>query len=102
MAPQVQEHLADVVGLCRRFNVRQLDLFGSAATEHFDPARSDIDLLIAFARSKDPEAAPPYFEVLAALEDLFGRKVDLVDIRAARNPYLINEALKHRVTLYAA
>src|ERR1700735_4649132 len=35
--------------LCRRFHVRRLDLFGSAATgQNFDPVRSDLDLLVSF------------------------------------------------------
>jgi hypothetical protein len=35
--------------LCRRFHVRRLDLFGSAATGHnFDPVRSDLDFLVSF------------------------------------------------------
>jgi hypothetical protein len=40
--------------------------------------------------------------LLGELEQLFGKKVDLVDIRAARNPYFIAEALRSRVRLYAA
>jgi hypothetical protein len=32
---------------------------------------------------------------------LFGGKVDLVDVRAHRNPYFMAEALRHREMLYA-
>src|SRR4051794_32889922 len=39
---------ARVAALCRRFNVRRLDLFGSAATGRFDPGHSDLDLLVEF------------------------------------------------------
>jgi uncharacterized protein len=61
--------------LCRRFHVRRLDLFGSAAGEDFDPARSDLDFLVEF----QPEALAfdIYFDLKEALEALFGRKVDL-------------------------
>ena len=34
--------------LCRQFHVRELVLFGSANTDEFDPATSDIDLLADF------------------------------------------------------
>ena len=34
--------------LCRRFGVRRLELFGSAATDAFDPSRSDLDFLVEF------------------------------------------------------
>ena len=37
------------------------------------------------------EHAGPYFGLLEELEDLFGRRVDLVEIGAVRNPYLRRE-----------
>jgi len=76
--------------LCRRFHVRRLDLFGSAARGgDFDPARSDLDFLVEFDRS-DPRAMAfgAYFDFKEALEELFGRSVDLVEASAVRNPYL--------------
>ena len=48
------------------------------------------------------DAADRYLGLLEALEDLFSRKIDLVDVAAARNPYFMAEALKYRVMLYAA
>jgi len=44
----IEANLAALRALCRRFHVRRLDLFGSAATGRFDPARSDLDFLIEF------------------------------------------------------
>ena len=40
---------ARIADLCRRFNVRRLDLFGSGLTGRFDPGHSDLDLLVEFA-----------------------------------------------------
>jgi uncharacterized protein len=57
---------------------------------------------VLFRRGGRLGAADRYLGLLNALEDLFGRKIDLVDVSAARNPYFIAEALKHRVKLYAA
>ena len=37
--------------VCRRFHVRRLDLFGSAARGDFDPQRSDVDFLVEFDRT---------------------------------------------------
>lgn len=34
-----------ISNLCRRFRVRRLELFGSAAGERFDEERSDFDFL---------------------------------------------------------
>jgi predicted nucleotidyltransferase len=78
-----------LAGLCRRFRVRRLDLFGSAATGRgFDAARSDLDLLVAFESLEPADYADAYFGLRAALETLAGRPVDLVTEAALENPYL--------------
>jgi predicted nucleotidyltransferase len=40
--------MAAVGELCRLYHVRRLDIFGSAVRADFDPARSDVDLLVTF------------------------------------------------------
>ena len=75
--------------LCRRFRVRRLDLFGSAATGRgFDPARSDLDFLVAFEPLPPVDYADAYFGLREALEALSGRPVDLVTEAALENPHL--------------
>ena len=102
MFEPLTEYRGQLAELCARFEVQQLELFGSAARGDFDPRTSDLDFLVLFRRQGKVSAADRYLGLLNALEDLFGRKVDLVDVSAARNPYFIAEALKHRVRLYAA
>jgi predicted nucleotidyltransferase len=75
--------------LCRRFHVRRLDLFGSAAGDDFDPTRSDLDFLVEFGpRAPDALSLKTLFGLKESLEALFGRSVDLVEPGAIRNPYL--------------
>jgi|SRR5271165_6193604 len=74
--------------LCRQFCVRRLALFGSAATGRFDPARSDADLLVEFEAMPPSAYAKAYFGLCAAMEELLGRRVDLVTEAALANPYL--------------
>lgn len=88
--------------LCSQHEVERLELFGSAARGDFDPKSSDLDFLVLFRKEGKLNAADRFLGLLAAMEDLFGRKIDLVDVSAARNPYFMAEALKHRVKLYAA
>jgi len=102
MLPIFQQHLPHIECLCRKYDVERLEAFGSVARADFDPAASDIDLLVLFRRGKSAEKTDRYFDLLEELETLFGRKVDLVDIAAAQNPYFVAEALRHRVRLYAA
>jgi uncharacterized protein len=49
MLPLIAERRSEITDICRRFGVRRLAVFGSAARgEDFDPARSDLDFLVKF------------------------------------------------------
>ena len=86
--------------LCRRFHVRQFDLFGSAADGRFDPARSDLDFLVAFEELPDAAYADAYFGLHEGLIALFGRAVDLVTEPALENPYLRRRIEARRQRLF--
>lgn len=89
--------------LCRKFRVRRLELFGSATDERFDPDSSDLDFLVEFEPDSPMGPFYQYFDFLAALEELFGRSVDLVERSAIRNPYFLQAVERgRRVLLYAA
>ena len=98
MVELVREKLPEVEALCRRFGVHQLQLFGSAYEGPFDPATSDIDLIVVMGTTDNAS----YFGLLDALEALFGRKVDLLEKQAIKNPYFIRAIRHNRETLYAA
>ena len=70
--------------------------------ERFDPAHSDVDFLVEFAPEAEPRLAELYLDLIAALRNLLGREVDLVMIRAIRNPYFRQVIDRSRRTLYAA
>ena len=48
---------------CRRFGVRRLEVFGSAARDDFDPAKSDFDFIISFADKTPGTYADRYFDL---------------------------------------
>jgi predicted nucleotidyltransferase len=103
MISLIERNRAIVEHLCRRYGVRRLELFGSAATEAFDPARSDLDFLVEFL--PEQQLGPwlrHYFEFQAELARLFGRPVDLVLSTAVRNRYFQRELERTRTVLYAA
>src|SRR4051812_34775237 len=102
MLKVIEHHRPAIAELCRRYEVRRLELFGSAARDEFDPSKSDLDFLVAFQPRGAMGAADRYLQLLMGLEELFGRKIDLVDVSAHRNPYFMAEALRHREMLYAA
>jgi predicted nucleotidyltransferase len=98
----VEARRPELIELCRRFKVRKLELCGSAVGDRFNPETSDLDSLIDFDSTPPAESARCYFGMLFALQDLFGRDVDLVEMAAIRNPYFLQSVAKDRVLLYAA
>ena len=101
-AAQIGSYKERVAEWCHQFHVRRLDVFGSSVTDAFDPARSDIDLLVEFESVRDGEYADVWFGLREALEALFERPVDLVTDSAVRNPYFRAELERTRRPLYAA
>jgi predicted nucleotidyltransferase len=98
----VEAKRAEVQALCRRFGVRRLDVFGSAVSESFDPAASDIDVLVEFEAGPDFDYVASYFGLKEGLEELLRRPVDLVTVTSIRNPFFRAEVMRTRETLYAA
>jgi predicted nucleotidyltransferase len=96
----VEANLPALTALCRSFGVRRLDLFGSAATGRFDPARSDLDFLVEFETMPPGGYAHAYFGLLEQLEALFQRKVDLLTLPSLKNPYLRKQILSERRLLF--
>src|SRR5438128_11985302 len=102
MIELIEQHRAELAELCRRFRVKTLELFGSAADGTWDADRSDLDFLVEFLPLEQEQLAPDYFGLLHGLEDLFQRKIDLVMPRAIRNPYFLRGVTESRQVVYAA
>jgi predicted nucleotidyltransferase len=103
MVGPIAKNLKAIKEFCVQYRVRRLELFGSAIDdENFDPEESDLDFLVEFQPLKPGEYADTYFGLLEALETLFNRHVDLVMVRAVKNPYFLEAINKSRKVLYAA
>lgn len=75
---RIPVHGRQISGLCRRYHVRRLALFGSVLRDDFHPD-SDVDVLVAF----EPEARIGFVtlsRMQRELSELFQRPVDLVPI----------------------
>jgi len=96
----VERNLPAIAELCRRFDVRRLDLFGSAATGRFDPVRSDLDFLVEFEEMPPGRYAKVCFGLREGLEQLFRRPIDLLTKSALVNPYLRRQIEAEKRTLY--
>ena len=78
--------------LKERFDVTGLALYGSFARNQATP-ESDVDILVRF---DGPATSRSYFGTQFYIEDLLGRRVDLVTDKALRpefRPFVEQEAL---------
>ncbi len=99
--PDIRAHLAELEALCRRFGVRRLEVFGSAAAGRLQPETSDLDFLVEFEPLTGAGYADRYFGLLESLEALFGRPVDLVVASAIKNPYFRESVERTKTVVYA-
>ena len=102
MIPRIEQHRHRIADLCRQYGVKRLELFGSAASGKFDSNRSDVDFFYEFDSAAAENLADRFFAFKERLESLLDCKVDLVSARHVTNPYFLEEANRHRQTLYAA
>ena len=105
MIAAIERNLDAISELCRRYGVARLEVFGSAATDEFDPGRSDVDFLIDYAPETDLGPwLKQYFALKQRLEALVERPVDIVmaDAPAMENAYFRREAEKTRKVIYDA
>lgn len=100
MIREVEQHRLALAELCRRYRVRKLQLFGSAATGAFSPTTSDLDFVAEFTDTQSTDYADRYFDFAESLERLFNRPVDLVTQRAIRNPYFRAEVERTAQVIY--
>jgi predicted nucleotidyltransferase len=100
MIGEVEQKNSDLVALCRRYRVRKLQLFGSAATGTYSPSTSDLDFVAVFADTQATDYADRYFDFAESLEHLFNRPVDVVTERAIRNPYFRAEVERTAQMIY--
>lgn len=92
-----------IAEFCRKWQIKELALFGSALSDEFRPD-SDVDLLVTF---QDPHRSfGPWMgelqEMEEELEKMFGRKVDFVEKRLVKNPFRRHHILTTRQVIYAA
>lgn len=98
--PRIPVPMDKVAAFCLKWGVREFGLFGSVLRDDFGP-HSDVDVLVVF---RDDSAVSlwdwgPMVEELGAI---FGRRVDLVEKPAIKNPFRRHAILSTHRVLYAA
>lgn len=77
----IELNIQRITELCRKYRVRKLYVFGSILTERFS-AESDVDFSVDFdsqeIEKEKLDWADLFFDFIHDLENLLGRKVDMV------------------------
>ena len=89
-----------IEAFCRAWGVREFALFGSVIRDDFR-SDSDIDVLVSL-RPDAPVSLWDWPLMVEELEQIFGRRVDLVEKEAIKNPYRRRAILGSHRVLYAA
>ena len=103
LASRIDVPMNAIEALCKRWQVEELALFGSALRDDFGP-ESDIDILIRFKTQRTPGLFG-VAEMEREFGDLFGRRVDLVTraaIETSRNYIRRKAILESAQVVYAA
>jgi uncharacterized protein len=80
MTHVLEGHRQELLDLCRKYRVRRLDVFGSAARGAFDEDSSDVDLLVEFDDMPHADRADAYLGFLTAVEAFLQRRIALVEV----------------------
>lgn len=97
---EIGKYAEQIKECCEQFEVRQLDIFGSGARSDFDDQRSDLDFLVTFEETTRIGYFNRYFGLLERLQELFSRRIDLVEEKAIENPYFKKVVAKERKLVF--
>jgi uncharacterized protein len=95
----IDSNIDKIRALCQKHKVARLFVFGSILTSNFE-ITSDIDLLVDFKGVDLYDYADNYFDLKTSLEKLLNRKIDLLEDKAIKNPYLRNSIDSSKIMIY--
>lgn len=95
----IKQNIDTLNKLCKQYHVAELYIFGSYAKNKVTDS-SDIDLLVKFSGVEPIDYFDNYFEFKEALEKLFSRYVDLVEVQTIKNPILKKSIDRDKKMIY--
>lgn len=104
MIPEIANNLDKIIEACKEFQLQSLYVAGSAARGKDFTKNSDIDFLYQMISGNDglPISEYDYFDVLFKLQEITGRKVDLISEKRIRNIYLLKSLQEDKIKIYEA
>ena len=96
----IKEKYSEFVDLCRSHSVDKVYAFGSSITDHFDPIKSDIDIVVKINIGDPADRGEALLSFWDKIEALFQRKVDLLTEDSIKNPYLKSNINRTKKLIY--
>ena len=93
----IENNIQKIIALCKRHKVNKLFVFGSILTNRFND-NSDVDLVVSFNKAEVSDYFD--FDFKYALEELFGREVDLLEEQTIKNQYLKKNVDATKILIY--
>lgn len=97
----LDKYKEDINKLCFQNKVKTLYVFGSVLSDKFSK-KSDIDLVVEIDANDPYDYADSYFNLKFALQDLFKRKVDLLENKAIKNQYIRQSIDQTKMLVYGS
>ena len=91
----------EISKLCLKNKVKTLYVFGSVLTNEFTK-KSDIDLVVDIDATDPFDYADNYFNLKFALQDLFQRRIDLLENKAIKNQYFKQSIEQSKMLIYGS
>lgn len=95
----IDKYISQIKVLCKENKVKDLFVFGSVLTTNFNE-QSDIDFIVDIDSSDPIDYADHYFALKFSLEDLLQRPIDLLENKAIKNPFLIQQIEQTKTLVY--
>ena len=104
MVEIVKQNLDKIKDACRKMQVKHLYLFGSGSDKNRFTNSSDLDFIFQFINDSSgmPISGFDYFDLLFKLEEITGKKVDLVAEERIKNKYFLKSVLESKIKIYEA
>ncbi len=98
----IELNMDKIIALCKKYKVAKLWVFGSILTPRFND-RSDVDFLVDFDEEQIEllDYADNFFDFIHAIEEVIGRKVDMIVNKSIRNRFFRQEVDQTRKLIWS-
>ena len=102
MVTAIEDNIDKIISLCRKMQLQSLYLFGSSIDEKKYSKNSDLDFLYKFKKDENglPVSQYDYFDLMFSLEEITGKKIDLVAEEKMKNKFFISRVNSEKIKIY--